>query len=164
MKEIFRDLELDGKLYEVSNIGTVRRVLDDGSYFYYKNSKKSGGYFQAAGYGVHQWVAMAFLQHTPNKHELVVHHIDGNPSNNHVDNLEVITQSKNILERNVPRTSIFPFVGYNEKICRFVVIMKVDGKQRYYGSFETENQAATIARELCKMYKPDIVEDFDKLL
>lgn len=41
---------------------------------------------------VHILVAMAFLEHA---NDLVVNHIDHNPLNNHVSNLEVISQQDN---------------------------------------------------------------------
>lgn len=45
---------------------------------------------------VHKLVAIAFLNHKPNGHELVVDHIDKNELNNHVDNLQLITHSQNL--------------------------------------------------------------------
>jgi hypothetical protein len=43
---------------------------------------------------VHRLVAMAFLPTTPERRQ--VNHIDGNPSNNNLSNLEWCTQSENI--------------------------------------------------------------------
>jgi hypothetical protein len=47
-------------------------------------------------YNIHQLVAVAFLNHKPNGHELVVDHIDMNELNNHVSNLRLITHSENL--------------------------------------------------------------------
>ena len=47
-------------------------------------------------YSVHQLVAMAFLDHNPCGHKFVIDHIDGNPLNNNVDNIEIVTQSINV--------------------------------------------------------------------
>ena len=49
----------------------------------------NGGY---KCYGVHQLVAMAFLDHVPNGHTLVVDHINDVKSDNRLSNLQLITQ------------------------------------------------------------------------
>jgi hypothetical protein len=46
-------------------------------------------------YSVHRLVALAFIPNPDNKPE--VNHIDGNPSNNHISNLEWVTASENLL-------------------------------------------------------------------
>jgi hypothetical protein len=60
--------------------------------------KRTSGYVQigiwSTTYSLHRLVAWAFLRHqwTPEKN--TVDHIDGNPSNNHVSNLEWISQAE----------------------------------------------------------------------
>ena len=44
---------------------------------------------------VHQLVAMAFLNHIPCGHKLVVNHINMIKTDNRVENLELITQQEN---------------------------------------------------------------------
>ena len=58
----------------------------------YRHVNISGHMFK-----VHRLVAFAFLGPPPNELQWQVHHRDGNPSNNRLDNLEYVTQSQNIL-------------------------------------------------------------------
>lgn len=81
--------------YEVSSYGRVRNKKTG---TIRKNYKRPNGYifFDCSGrqLGVHRIVAFAFL---PNPDNLpFINHKDGNPSNNHVDNLEWITPKGNV--------------------------------------------------------------------
>jgi len=60
----------------------------------------SGGYLRVGINGkkhrVHRLVAKAFLEPPPSEKHTQVNHIDGDPANNHADNLEWVTPSENI--------------------------------------------------------------------
>ena len=87
--------------YEVSNFGRVRSLN-------YRNTSKTkqlkltldGKYLKVTLTGntkfrVHQLVAIAFLNHTPCGYDAVIDHIDNNPLNNNVNNLQIISNRKN---------------------------------------------------------------------
>lgn len=93
----------EGK-YSVSNLGRVRR---DGAYhathsgLIMKLALSRRGYMRvqvARGklQAVHIIVAAAFIG--PRPEGMVINHIDSNPTNNAVDNLEYTTQSENVLQ------------------------------------------------------------------
>jgi hypothetical protein len=95
-------------LYQVSNLGRVKSLkrknvrmnrflkpsLHKG---YFKVTLCENG--QQKAFDIHQLVAMAFLNHKPNNYLLVVDHIDNNPLNNNVENLQIITHRKKHLQR-----------------------------------------------------------------
>jgi hypothetical protein len=64
-------------------------------------------------YRVHQLVAMHFLNHTPNKHHLVIDHIDGNKLNNNASNLQIITNHQNLVKGKYSKNK-------NEKLLKYL--------------------------------------------
>ena len=102
--EIWKDV--DNLPYEVSSFGTVRRKA--GTRHAHKNKTHVVPYINNKGYLcvnlylnskvhkylVHRLMALTFI---PNPMELPdVNHIDGNPLNVHLSNLEWVTKSQNI--------------------------------------------------------------------
>ena len=65
-----------------------------------------------------------------------IDHIDGNPSNNKIDNLRDVTHQQNMWNRRTAK-------GYTwmEKRSRFKVKIEVNGKSKHIGYFHTEQEA-----------------------
>lgn len=99
-------------LYEVSDQGRIRsknREVWNGKAFYVKKgrvlrkSKTTTGYWKVELYKdgkkkslkVHRLVATSFIDNPLSKPN--INHIDGNPLNNHVSNLEWCTQLENVI-------------------------------------------------------------------
>lgn len=119
MTEIWLSVKGYEGLYEVSNIGNVRRVggkllsPKPGKLGYKIVSLSMNGYFKK--YLVHRLVAEAFITNPDDKP--YVNHLDGNKANNRVDNLEWATPSENIQHAydNELRT---PIRGENNSQCK----------------------------------------------
>ena len=92
------------KLYQVSKQGDVIRISDGHIMCFSKDNK---GYLKARlkcdisqhkdgrkPFRLHRIVAMFYLENY--SEELQVNHIDGNKTNNHIDNLEMVTNSQNV--------------------------------------------------------------------
>ena len=106
MKEIWKDVVGWEGLYQVSNLGRVKSLPWVG---HHKNDiimKMFGngtGYLTVMLYKpakkklVHRLVAEAFIPRPDGKAQ--INHIDGNKTNNRVDNLEWCTQSENMRHR-----------------------------------------------------------------
>ena len=115
--------------YEVSESGHIRRELGEVRNNINGGIRKVGGKILSPGsngrgyryvslylkplfaknYYVHRLVAMAFIGEIPEGYE--VNHKDGNKSNNHYLNLEIVTSSQNILH--AYRTGLAkPIIGF----------------------------------------------------
>lgn len=108
-KEIWKPISGYENLYDVSSLGRIRSYPRNGTrdkeIHILHPSIDSRGYCRVAlckdntmkQYSIHRLVLKTF---TPvDKTELEVNHIDGNPRNNTLDNLEWVTPSENHLHR-----------------------------------------------------------------
>ena len=147
--EIWKDIPGYEGDYQVSSIGNVMS-------FKYLNSKtkrllkpsNSFGYHRTAlcknskvkMYKNHQLVAMAFLGHTPCGLKLVVDHIDNNPLNNRVENLQLISSRENSSKDKVGGAS--KYVGVRRDRNKWISSIGIGEKSIYLGSFNTEIEAS----------------------
>ena len=154
--EFWIDVEGYEGLYEVSNFGRVKsldRKSSDGrqlkermlkpiinGYGYlvlnlYKNGKRKSLY-------IHQLVAMAFLEHTPNGHKIVVDHIDNDKSNNRLENLQLISNRQNTSKDRKGYSSKYVGVAWYEAKSKWISQIMINGKLKYLGLFTNELEAA----------------------
>lgn len=111
MEEIWKDIEGYEGLYQVSNLGRVKslerkckvlngyrtvneriRSLNKNRYGYITVSLNKNNKTKICT--IHRLVAIAFIENPENK--IQVNHIDGDKSNNTVDNLEWVSQEENM--------------------------------------------------------------------
>lgn len=97
----WKQYPLQSKFY-VSDTGEVSKHINIGNknrpqWKPLKQQTNSGGYKYVSVMGKQQYVhRLVFITHVgPLLDGLVISHIDGNPSNNHVSNLEQVTQKEN---------------------------------------------------------------------
>lgn len=109
MEEIWRTAIYDGEVfegYEVSNLGKIRSLNYNhtGKVQVLKPSVSTDGYLQVGLCKdgkkktclVHRLIAFAFIPNDDPKNKTQINHLDENPRNNHVSNLEWVTTKQNI--------------------------------------------------------------------
>lgn len=102
-KEIFKDIPGYENEYQVSNLGRVKSLKCGKEKILKQVKDKTRGYYfvglsingKCKPYLTHQLVAMAFLNHKPDKSKIVVDHINNIKNDNRLENLQVISQREN---------------------------------------------------------------------
>jgi hypothetical protein len=158
--EQFRDIKGYEGLYQVSNLGRVKSlsrvvVRGDGRNHSVKESFKSlhtskTGYTTVSltkegktiNHTLHQLLAIAFLGHEPNGFKVVVDHIDGNPLNNKLENLQLITNRENTSKDKKNKTSKYTGVHWDKKAKKWRSRIQVKGKYLHLGCFDCELEAS----------------------
>tara|TARA_R100000541_G_scaffold55115_1_gene63845 strand:+ start:62 stop:568 length:507 start_codon:yes stop_codon:yes gene_type:complete len=144
--------------YEVSNLGRVKslaRIVTTvkGTYSCKEKILKptvSGDGYNTVGLykngkcktkKVHQLVAIAFLNHKPNGLKLVVDHIDNNPLNNKLGNLQIISQRNN-LSKDKKGSSKYTGVSWHKPSKKWISHISINGKIGHLGLFVDELEAS----------------------
>ncbi len=135
-------------LYRISSFGNVKslargdkkekllkKCTDRKGYLFvclYRNKKR-------AACKVHQLVAIAFLNHTPNGMINVVDHIDNDKLNNNVSNLQIISNRRNTIKNKFNQNG---YVGVYAQGAKWQAAIQVDGKKHSLGYFDSLEKAA----------------------
>jgi hypothetical protein len=166
--EIWKDIPNYEGIYQVSSLGRVKSLGN--------NKQKKEKILKPAtnpyGY-VHvvlskdavsksmktsQLVAMAFLNHVPCGHKIVVDHIDDNKLNNTLENLQLITQRENTCKTQGKYSSNYRGVCWNRFENKWVSHIRIDGKHKRLGAFNDELEASNAYQIALKNYLDSIKE------
>lgn len=157
--EEWRDINGYEGLYQVSNLGRVKSLPKEwvsGTGGVRKHNGKilklnidKLGYSRVLLYKngtrkqctVHQLVAIAFLRHKPCGYELVIDHIDDDPKNNRVDNLQIVTQRFNVCKTQGKYSSKYKGVHWSSDRNKWRAAIHINGKQKHLGVFTCELSA-----------------------
>ncbi|HED1260374.1 HNH endonuclease [Enterobacter hormaechei] len=133
--------------------------------FFYKNYRRPvgtvAGYINSLGYvqigidcvayGAHR---LAWMYVHGNLPEMDVDHINGNPSDNRIENLRLATHQQNMCNRKkrIDNTSGYPGVYFNKAANKWRACIRVEGKRIHLGYFKTAQEAHDKYVEASKNY------------
>jgi hypothetical protein len=159
MEEIWKDIPEYEGLYQVSNLGRVKSLPKEWTVGNGTIKRHSGkilklhanrhGYLMVRlsknikprGFGVHQLVAIAFLNHKPCGLKLVIDHVNDNPSDNRVENLQIVTQRYNSHKTQGKYSSQYKGVSWSKKYKKWQSLILMNGKRKHLGYFTDEYEA-----------------------
>ena len=95
---------------------------------------------------VHRLLGNAYIPNLENKPE--IDHIDNIRQNNNIENLRWVTRSEN--ERNKPVSGAIPFRGVTKNGKGFRARIKIDGKEKYLGTYDTAEEAGETYLKYCR--------------
>ena len=101
-------------------------------------------------YGLHQLVAMTFLDYNPCGKDVIVEHVDENKQNNNVSNLRLVSKINILHKKKSNRTSMFKGVYFHFNNSKYVALICFNGTSKYLGSFDCHIRAHL---EYLKAYK-----------
>lgn len=158
MKEFTKD-ELDNEvwkavpnyegLYDVSDLGRVKSLKFGKERILKQTLGSSAGYYTVSlckdrkqkTFQIHQLLAITFLGHMPDGHKIVTDHIDNDKTNNRLDNLQLISQRKNCSKDKKNGISKFTGVDWDKLSKKWRTRIRINGKEKYLGLFNTEEEA-----------------------
>ena len=155
MEEIWKDIEGYKGIYQVSNLGRVKRVTTGRIL---KGCKNSKGYLLVnlcensivSSKKIHRLVAQAFIPNTDNKSQ--VNHIDENKTNNMVSNLEWMTAKEN-LNHGTRNERIGKAISKLKSIPIIATNIKTGESTEFYGARECARQLGLHQGSITKVLK-----------
>jgi len=145
--EIWKDIEGYDSMYQVSNKGRVKslkfnkeRILIQSIHngYHLVQLSKDG---KSKSINIHKLVAIAFLNHIPDGHNIVVDHINGDKSNNCVENLQLTSQRNNTSKDRRDGSSQYVGVCWHKRYDKFNAQIMINKKIIQLGFYKNEDDA-----------------------
>jgi len=159
--EIWRDIKEYEGIYQISNLGRIkscdRKINIQGTAHFYGSKILVCGITKqnyvtcklckngkSKSYSIHALVYDHFGAEKRDGKYRQIDHIDNNPSNNNIDNLQLTSARENIGKKhqNNRFTSKYPGVYRKKNSEKWIANIKINGKRKYLGAFNTEIEAS----------------------
>lgn len=158
IKEVWKPVKGFGKYYEVSNCGRVRskdRYSENRFSKWLRKGRVLKEVYDKRGYPmvhlindkvsltrrIHVLVWDAFGKQKRSGRRLQVDHKDENKKNNHINNLQLLTNRENVTKRFVGQRLLPTGVYRQEGTKKYMAQISINGKSIYLGYFETVESA-----------------------
>lgn len=159
-EEVWRDIPGYEGYYQVSDLGRVKslsRVIKrNGKDLTIREDKilKSGlsgdGYYTVGlsmnnkthTKKIHNLIATSFLNHYTCGHNIVIDHINNNPLDNRLENLQLITNRENLSKDKNKGSSKYTGVSWKKKNKKWQSAIRINSKKVYLGLFTCELEAS----------------------
>ena len=135
--------------YEISSLGRVKSLKFGKEKIMIKSVNRQGYLHvrlcnknKCETKKIHKLVSIAFLNHTPNGNKIVVNHKDFNRKNNHIDNLEIVTQRENCNKKHLKSSSVYTGVCWCTRDRKWMAYITINGKGIFLGLFKNELDAS----------------------
>lgn len=163
MKELWKDIKNYEGLYQISNLGRIKRLMFINNNVCKKQERilkitDNGNGYKIVGlcnknrknFYVHRLVAQAFLENKDNHTQ--INHKDYNRANNNVENLEWISVKDNINYSKINRlnskrvvrkvkSKYGKYIGLDNRYNKFYIKVPVQGKIKTLSGFITLEEA-----------------------
>jgi len=144
-------INTNGELFTVAKKGGRGRG-SVGEWYQIRGTKRGRGYLDARIDGkirpIHRIVAENFINGYSSK--CIIDHINGNPSDNRLSNLRILTHKQNTRAYNRPTkgaASKFRGVWWHKKNEKWIAEIRPNGKKIHIGCFKNEEDAAKAFNE-----------------
>lgn len=145
--------------YEISQLGNVKSIgrvikTSDGREYnkperVWKGQVDSNGYyattivneFGARSIRIHQLMAIVFYNHIPNGNKNVCDHINAVKLDNHLSNIQIVSQRENLTKDAKEGTSKYVGVYFNKSSKKWVARIRIGSKRYHLGAFTDEDEA-----------------------
>lgn len=161
MIEEFRDIPGYANKYSISNYGRIKSIK---SGRIMKTPLNGGGYPNCNLYKdgikenktLHLLVAKTFFNHFSDGHTIVIDHINGDKTNNNINNLRMVTHRDNIsvcYRKNKDSiTSSLPGVSWFCRDNKWQAGICINGKRKNLGLFNSETEAYDVYQKHLLMF------------
>ena len=131
-----------GNIYSSKSSRTLSLPLNSDGYASVRLHNENGN----KSFKVHQLVAMMFLSHksTGQNRIRVVDHIDGDRSNNNLNNLRIVSPRENRIKSNHIGGNTSKYIGvcWDKSRGKWLSSIKIEGVHKYLGRYNNEEDAA----------------------
>lgn len=174
MQEIFKDIEGYKGKYQVSNLGNVKslkRLIYNGrGGTYYTNERilkhtvsKGSCHIilcknsKIKSYTIHGLIMSTFLNYKAKNNKMVIDHIDNNPLNNNINNLQIITNRENCSKDRFRGNYSSKYVGVSlcKKSKKWYSQIYINGKYKNLGRYKNEIDAHLAYQNILKKITND---------